>query len=135
MSRDEDAAAVYRELVLFARRARATSGQLSGLSLVAYTLLSHIATMPGTRAIDLADHYNLDKSTVSRQLTELERLGLITRSGGGRAGQSIELTTAGAAAYRTASDAMQAAVATRLSACTDADIAGFAALLQRFNLP
>ena len=44
---------------------------------VTYTLLSHVANEPEMRAADLAEHYALDKSTVSRQIDALEQRGLL----------------------------------------------------------
>lgn len=134
MSREDDAADVYTDLVLFSRRARATSAQAHpDLSLVAYTLLSHVADRPGARATDLAGHYNLDKSTVSRQLAELDALGLISRAGGGRTGQTITLTSKGQAMLDEATDSMRKAVTARLDGWSDEDVARFAELLRRFN--
>ncbi|GAA4791527.1 hypothetical protein GCM10023220_16250 [Streptomyces ziwulingensis] len=58
---------VHRELTAFARRARAPAGRTHPeLSLVPYTLLGHLEERDGRRATDLAAHYALDKSTVSR---------------------------------------------------------------------
>lgn len=71
---------IQRELTAFARRARATAARLHPeLPLVSYTLLAHIDDSQGCRATDLAAHYMLDKSTVSRQLAVLEKLGLVER--------------------------------------------------------
>ena len=65
---------IQREMTAFARRARASAGRLHPeLSLVSYTLLGHLEESGGCRATDLAAHYALDKSTVSRQVTALER--------------------------------------------------------------
>lgn len=134
MSREDDAAAVYRELVLLSRRARSLISQAHpDVSLVAYTLLAHLADRPDHRATDLAAHYNLDKSTVSRQLAELAALDLITRSGGGRVGQTITLTSRGRELLRKANDSLRHAATGRLDGWSDADVATFAALLRRFN--
>lgn len=71
---------IQRELTAFARRARATAARLHPeLPLVSYTLLAHIDDSQGCRATDLAAHYMLDKSTISRQLAGLEKLGLVER--------------------------------------------------------
>lgn len=56
---------IQREMTSFARRARAMAGRMHPeLSLVSYTLLSHLDEKGGCRATDLATHYALDKSTV-----------------------------------------------------------------------
>ena len=71
---------IQREMTAFARRARASAGRMHPeLSLVSYTLLGHLEESGGCRATDLAAHYALDKSTVSRQVAALERAGLIDR--------------------------------------------------------
>lgn len=65
---------IQREMTVFARRAQASAGRLHPeLSLVSYTLLGHLEERDGCRATDLAAHYALDKSTVSRQVAALER--------------------------------------------------------------
>lgn len=66
---------IQREMTVFARRARASAGRLHPeLSLVSYTLLGHLEERDGCRATDLAAHYALDKSTVSRQVAALEQV-------------------------------------------------------------
>ena len=65
---------------LFARRVRALSARLHpDLPFVAYSLLSSIDAVDGCRAVDLAALYRLDKSTVSRQVADLEQRGLVSR--------------------------------------------------------
>src|SRR5882757_3289226 len=79
-ARDEAVETIQRELTAFARRARATAARMHPeLSLVAFTILAHLEEQQGTRATDLAAHYLLDKSTVSRQVAALEQLGYIER--------------------------------------------------------
>lgn len=134
MTREGDITSVYNELSLFSRRARAVSSSAHpDLSLVAYTLLSHLATNPGDRATELARHYALEKSTVSRQLAGLELLGLISRTGGGRAGQPITVTSKGTTALRDASASIQRIVASQVTDWSDDELAEFAKLLARFN--
>lgn len=80
MRADRAVETIQREMTAFARRARASAGRLHPeLSLVSYTLLSHLEERDGCRATDLAAHYALDKSTVSRQVAALERADLIER--------------------------------------------------------
>lgn len=77
---DASVETIQREMTAFARRARASAGRMHPeLSLVSYTLLGHLEESGGCRATDLAAHYALDKSTVSRQVSALERAGLIER--------------------------------------------------------
>lgn len=78
--REESVETIQRELTAFARRARAAAARMHPeLSLVSFTLLAHLADRRGCRATDLAAHYMLDKSTVSRQIAALERLGFVER--------------------------------------------------------
>lgn len=71
---------IQREMTAFARRARSAAARMHPeLSLVSFTLLSHLEERHGCRASDLAAHYALDKSTVSRQVAALERAGLVVR--------------------------------------------------------
>jgi DNA-binding MarR family transcriptional regulator len=74
---------LYQGLTTLARRARDVGDQLHpGLSLVAYTLLAQVDATPGMRAADLAAHFSLDKSTLSRQLEQLASAGLLCRDSG-----------------------------------------------------
>lgn len=79
--RGESVEIIQREMTALSRRSRATAARLHPeLSLVSYTILSHANDTGGCRATDLATHYLLDKSTISRQISSLERLGLLERS-------------------------------------------------------
>ena len=89
---------LYQGLSTLTRRARDLGDDLHpGLSLVAYTLLVQIDLTSEARAADLAAHFGLDKSTVSRQLEQLIAAGLLRREGErpGRRGYALVLTDAG----------------------------------------
>jgi DNA-binding MarR family transcriptional regulator len=136
MNRTEDTARLYEELTAFARRARSLSAGLHpGLTLVTYTLLSHVASEPGARAADLAERYALDKSTVSRQVDLLEKQGLLRRAGErpGRRGQVLEITPAGTQLLAAAAASLQEKLAARLASWSDHDVATLANLLAQFN--
>ena len=107
-----------------------------GLSLVAYTLLTQIDVTPGMRAADLAAHFCLDKSTLSRQLEQLISAGLLRRDGEqpGRRGYALALTAAGRQLLDAAGHAVRDRLAERLTDWGDGDIAAFAELITRFNL-
>src|SRR5262245_55640959 len=80
-ARDRAIDTIQRELTAFARRARTQAAQLHPeLSLVTHSLLDHMEKSGGCRGTDLASHFLLDKSTVSRQLAMMEREGLIVRA-------------------------------------------------------
>jgi DNA-binding MarR family transcriptional regulator len=126
MVRTHGIARLYDELAAFARRARwLSTGLPPGLSLVAYTLLSHAAGEPDVRAADLAERYALDKSTVSRQIALLEQEGLLHRSGErpGRRGHVLEVTPAGHELLDAAASSLQERLADRLASWSDKDVA------------
>jgi DNA-binding MarR family transcriptional regulator len=132
----EVAGEVQRELTVFARRVRALSARLHPeLPFVAYSMLSHIQAEGGCRSVDLVAVYRLDKSTVSRQIADLARRGLVDRSpdpAGGR-GQMLTVTSAGAALLEEAARRQRAELDRRLADWTPAEAAEFARLLRRYN--
>src|ERR1700757_4117874 len=88
----------YQAVAPFMRlRAELSADVHPDFSLTGYTMLREIEAVSGTRATDLADLFGLDKSTVSRQLNELQAAGLIRRGGErpGRRGQALVLTSNG----------------------------------------
>ncbi|MER5728286.1 MarR family winged helix-turn-helix transcriptional regulator [Streptomyces sp. NPDC002138] len=123
-------------MTAFARRARSVAARMHPeLSLVSFTLLGHLEEHPGTRVSDLAAHYALDKSTVSRQVAALERAGLIER----RADPDdhrvyvLEPTPAGAATLARATENRRAMFRDRLADWHPGDLDRFAAYLLRYN--
>jgi len=127
---------IQREMTTFARRARASAGRLHPeLSLVSYTLLSHLEERDGRRATDLAAHYALDKSTVSRQVAALERAGLIERRPDpeDHRVQVLHLTDAGRRILAQVTENRQAAFRERLADWPEEDLQRFAAYLERYN--
>jgi DNA-binding MarR family transcriptional regulator len=127
---------IQREMTIFARRARASAGRLHPeLSLVSYTLLSHLEERDGRRATDLAAHYALDKSTVSRQVAALERADLIERrlDPEDHRVQVLHLTTAGRRILAQVTENRQAAFRERLADWPEEDLTRFAGYLERYN--
>ncbi|QLJ01951.1 MarR family winged helix-turn-helix transcriptional regulator [Streptomyces sp. F-1] len=137
MSRAEAAVeTIQREMTVFARRARASAGRMHPeLSLVSYTLLGHLEESGGCRATDLAAHYALDKSTVSRQVAALERAGLIERrlDPEDHRVQVLQLTEAGQEILGQVTLRRRAAVRERLVDFPEEDLVRFAAYLERYN--
>ncbi|MEU1784297.1 MULTISPECIES: MarR family winged helix-turn-helix transcriptional regulator [Streptomyces] len=134
--RDESVEIIQRELTAFARRARASAARMHPeLSLVSYTLLSHLEDQRGCRATDLAAHYLLDKSTVSRQIATLERLALVERrvDPDDQRVQVLHLTAAGRETLAQVAARRHAAFQERLADWNEDDLAGFAAQLLRYN--
>lgn len=121
------------ELTAFARRARAMAERIHpDLPLVSYSLLAHLEETGGCRATDLASYFLLDKSTVSRQVGSLERLGLVERHAEGRV-QVLRPTEAGRELLRETARRRQQAFRARLDTWSDEDLERFAAYLVRYN--
>ncbi|MFI6492996.1 MarR family winged helix-turn-helix transcriptional regulator [Streptomyces sp. NPDC050564] len=127
---------IQREMTIFARRARASAGRMHPeLSLVSYTLLGHLEESGGCRATDLASHYALDKSTVSRQVAALERAGLIERrlDPEDHRVQVLHLTEAGTRILAQVTESRRDAFRERLSGWAEDDLKRFAAYLVHYN--
>ena len=127
---------IQREMTSFARRARATAGRVHPeLSLVSYTLLGHLEERGGCRATDLAAHYALDKSTVSRQVAALLRSGLIERrlAPEDHRVQLLHLTRAGTEILAQVTASRHVAFGERLAGWSEDDLVRFAAYLLRYN--
>ncbi|WP_405522746.1 MarR family transcriptional regulator [Streptomyces canus] len=127
---------IQREMTVFARRARASAGRLHPeLSLVSYTLLGHLEERDGCRATDLAAHYALDKSTVSRQVAALERAGLVERRQDPEDHRVLvlHLTEAGRHILGQVTVSRRAAVGERLADWSPEDLERFAGYLVRYN--
>lgn len=127
---------IQREMTVFARRARASAGRMHPeLSLVSYTLLGHLEEVGGCRATDLALHYALDKSTVSRQVAALERAGLIGRrmDPEDHRVQVLFPTPAGAEILAQVTRSRRVAFRERLAGWPEEDLTRFASYLLRYN--
>ena len=136
MSREAALEELYQGLSTLVRRARDVGDDLHpGLSLVAYTLLAQIDVTPQARAADLAAHFGLDKSTVSRQLEQLISTGLLRREGErpGRRGCELALTATGQRHLAAAAQAVRCRLADWLTDWDDRDVAAFGQLVSRFN--
>jgi DNA-binding MarR family transcriptional regulator len=137
MAREAALDVLYLGLTTLARRARDVGDELHpSMSLVDYTLLTQIDVTPGMRAADLAAHFCLDKSTLSRQLEQLISAGLLRRGDEqpGRRGYALTLTAAGRQQLDAAGHVVRDRLAKRLTDWNDRDIEAFAELITRFNL-
>ena len=89
---------VHTALTTIARRGSARVRREDAVSPVDQSLLRFIAEHPGTRAIDIAEHFGFNRSTVSRQIGALSTAGLIADAAddGGevRRGQPLRLSWA-----------------------------------------
>lgn len=126
---------ILRALIVISRRgvADARIANLS-LSMTDQSILGYIVDHPGCRSTDIAQAFRLNRSTVSRQLAGLMKLGIVceTADASGR-GRPLELTDSGWAAYDEAIGILQGVVDETLDDWTDAEVARFAHDLQRFN--
>nr|BFE70256.1 hypothetical protein GCM10020092_035570 [Actinoplanes digitatis] len=97
MTRDVVIDTIQRGIMAMARRARTTAADLHpALTLVDFSMLDLLDERDGCRAVDLAAYFQLDKSTVSRQVAGLSQAGLIhVAPGAGGRGQLWRLTKAG----------------------------------------
>lgn len=136
MDATEAVESIQREMTIFARRARASAGRMHPeLSLVSYTLLGHLEERDGCRATDLAAHYALDKSTVSRQVAALERAALVERRPDpeDHRVQVLHLTDTGRRILAQVTESRRAAFQERLADWPEEDLARFADYLVRYN--
>ena len=136
MEAEDTVETIQREMTAFARRARASAGRMHPeLSLVSYTLLGHLEESGGCRATDLAAHYALDKSTVSRQVAALERARLIERrlDPDDHRVQVLHLTDTGRRILAQVTDSRRTAFRERLADWPEEDLRRFAAYLVRYN--
>ncbi|KQO97630.1 MarR family winged helix-turn-helix transcriptional regulator [Leifsonia sp. Leaf264] len=133
--RDEHAASVLRALIRISRRGVADA-RTAGirLSLTDQSIVAFIVDNPGSRSTDIATEFLLNRSTVSRQLTNLVKLGVVREAtdAAGR-GRPLELTDAGWDAYRESLGILQDVVDAQMGDWTDDEVAAFAQALARFN--
>lgn len=137
---DDPVLRVERELGLLLRRARAASAGLAravhpDLDGSAYLLLATVARTPGTRTSDLADLLGVGRGTMSRQVTRLERLGLLSRTPDPRDSRSrpLELTEEGARRLAHARAGRQQYVRDTLAGWEAEELTHLAELLRRLN--
>ncbi|MDJ1135239.1 MarR family winged helix-turn-helix transcriptional regulator [Streptomyces iconiensis] len=131
---------VERELAVFLRRARASSGEMARevhpeLEPAAYGLLVRLEDAGPQRATDLAAYFGVGKATISRQLHVLVTLGLVDRAPdpGDRRASLLRLTEEGRARFTRVRDARRLRYARKLAAWDRNEIAELARLLHRLN--
>lgn len=130
-------ARVQRELLTLGRRGTArVRREDEVLSVVDRSLLTYIDDNPGCRAVDIATHFQLNRSTVSRQLGALLDHGFVfavDEPAGASRGIALRLTDAGRRAYDQSSRLVFDSVARRLEGWSEADLEDFARMLERYN--
>jgi DNA-binding MarR family transcriptional regulator len=129
-----------REIGLMLRRSRAISARLAGelhpdLDGAAYGLLALLQDTGPLRASDLVARLGLDKSTVSRQVSNLVDLGLVDRAADPVDGRAQVLTPSAEGSTRLARirEARRARWETDLNDWPAEDVATLAELLARLN--
>jgi len=137
---DHEFLALERELAVFLRRARATSGEMArevhpDLEAAAYGLLVRLDSVGPQRATDLAAYVGVGKATMSRQLRALEGLGLVVRETDPADGRAslVRLTDEGFARFRSVRDARRGRYARKLAGWDRAEVAELARLLHHLN--
>ncbi|MEU4261411.1 MULTISPECIES: MarR family transcriptional regulator [Streptomycetaceae] len=137
---DHEFLALERELAVFLRRARASSGEMArevhpDLESAAYGLLVRLESAGRQRATDLAAYFGVGKATMSRQLRALEVLGLVARENDPADGRAslVHLTDEGLARFRSVRDARRGRYARKLADWDRAEVAELARLLHHLN--
>jgi DNA-binding MarR family transcriptional regulator len=129
-----------RELAVFLRRARASSGEMArevhpDLEPAAYGLLVRLEDGGPQRATDLAGYFGVGKATISRQVRALDVLGLIARTPDPADGRAslLQLTPEGRERFTRVREARRASYGRKLAAWDRAEIAELARLLHQLN--
>ncbi|WP_156726059.1 MarR family winged helix-turn-helix transcriptional regulator [Streptomyces apocyni] len=137
---DQEFLALERELTVFLRRARASSGEMAravhpDLESAAYGLLVRLAECGAQRATALAGYIGVGKATMSRQLRALEELGLVTREPDPADGRAslIRLTDDGRERFATVRAARRAQYVRKLADWDRREVAELARLLGQLN--
>ncbi|MFD9795616.1 MarR family winged helix-turn-helix transcriptional regulator [Streptomyces sp. NPDC059070] len=137
---DQEFLALERELAVFLRRARASSGEMARavhpeLEAAAYGLFVRLEEGGPQRATELAGYFGVGKATMSRQLRALEDLGLVAREPDPADGRAslVRLTGEGLDRFRRVRDARRAQYVTKLADWDRAEVAELARLLHQLN--
>ncbi|MEU4097637.1 MarR family transcriptional regulator [Streptomyces sp. NPDC026673] len=127
---------IQRELTAFARRARHKAVQLHReLTLPAHSMLEHMHRNGSCHAADLAAHFMLDKSTISRQIAMLEAEGMIMRETDpdDHRRQILKASEKGLDQLKEANRQRRSSFRERFTDWDDADLAQLAVYLRRYN--
>ncbi|MEU8547785.1 MarR family transcriptional regulator [Streptomyces roseoverticillatus] len=137
---DQAYLSLERELAVFLRRARASSGEMARevhpeLEAAAYGLLVRLEDAGAQRATDLAAYFGVGKATMSRQLRALAELGLVTREPDPADGRAslVRITAEGRARFTRVRDARRAQYVRKLADWDRGEVAELARLLHQLN--
>jgi DNA-binding MarR family transcriptional regulator len=135
-ARQRAVSSLQREITSLVRRARARTADLHvELSLVEYSFLDYMSETGGCTASDLGRNFQLQRSTVSRQLAAMDSSGLVERRDNvEHRGSPLLLPSAqGRKALEVASRKRLEVLEERLEGWEVDDVATLAALLARYN--
>lgn len=133
-------AALEREVGVLVRRVRRVIHERArlvhpSLQPAAYLMLAHLADGGPQRSSAMADAFGIDKGAISRQVQQLEELGLVERSPDPDDGRAT-LVAATADAVRRLAEVSQERrrwLDAQLAGWADEDLEHFAAELARYN--
>jgi DNA-binding MarR family transcriptional regulator len=126
---------VAHETAVLIRRAESARQRVQTLDRSAYLLLDAVAARNSLALTDLAERFQLDVSTVSRQVTVLEAKGLVERwadPGDGRV-CLLAITETGASQLQAARAVRHDFFAALLADWTDEERRAFGTALRRLN--
>lgn len=137
---DDPVVDLEQQLGVLLRRARGFSRQMAGrvhpdLEAGPYGILVRLADSGGSRLTDLSTYFGVGKPTLSRQVRQLEELGLVERvddEHDARA-QLLRLTADGDARLAAARDKRRERFRELLGEWQSGDVRRLADLLARFN--
>lgn len=132
-SREAAIAVIQESLMTIARRGTARARRAGGLSSVDHSMLTYVGARPGARATDIAAHFGLNRSTVSRQIGHLADEGLVAYAEAEGRGHALAVTERGEAALAAARSDVGAGVTERLAGWSTDDVAEFARMLERYT--
>jgi DNA-binding MarR family transcriptional regulator len=140
VAEDETMRALEHEMGVLVRRIRRMIAERArmvhpDLSPVAYSMLMALNDSGPRRASDLVDLFTIDKGAVSRQVGALLELGLIERSPDpeDRRAAILAITEEGTRRLGTVAAMRRREVSERLSGWSDDELAGFVAMMARYN--
>jgi DNA-binding MarR family transcriptional regulator len=105
------------------------------LQLTGYAVLLWLAAHDRSRSADVATALDMDKGSVSRQIDQLERLGLVERviDPQDKRAQRLVLTAAGSQGIAALHEKGRVELERTLATWTQGEIEDFARLLRRYN--
>lgn len=130
--REEAMAAIQEAFIAIARRGSARARRAGGLSSVDHSVLTHVAAHAGIRAIDIAAHFGLNRSTLSRQIAHLAGQGLLAYAEAEGRGQALTVTDKGEKALEAARGEVRTSVTERLEAWSTDEVTELARMLSRY---